>query len=161
MRGADGRSLVRAVYAYLVVDMAARRPLRPESVFGSESPDAGEPHPVGGFGFGIPAAVDMTPSFAQIVRGRHIDHNGHANNAHLLNWLVDAAEGGGDLSAPNPELSALRVEFLAEALAGDELNAAHGPPSTPAFRPEEASWQTVAELTRGDTKVARAIVGRR
>jgi medium-chain acyl-[acyl-carrier-protein] hydrolase len=154
MRGADGRSLVRAVYAYLVVDLAARRPLRPESVFGSDTPDAGEPHPVSGFGFDIPAAVDATPAFAQIVRGRHIDHNGHANNAHILNWLVDAAEGGG-------ELSALRVEFLAEALEGDELMATSGSAETTPFGPEAAVTSTVAELSRDGAKVARALVGRR
>jgi medium-chain acyl-[acyl-carrier-protein] hydrolase len=161
MRGADGRSLVRAVYAYLVVDLAARRPLRPESVFGSDSPDAGEPHPVSGFAFDIPAAVGTIPSFAQIVRGRHIDHNGHANNAHILNWLVDAADGKAELSAPGPELSALRVEFLAEALEGDELMAARGSPETTPFGPEAAAISTVAELSRGGTKVARALVGRR
>jgi medium-chain acyl-[acyl-carrier-protein] hydrolase len=154
MRGADGRSIVRAVYAYLVVDLAARRPLRPESVFGSDAPSAGEPHPVSGFAFDIPSAVGAIPSFSQIVRGRHIDHNGHANNAHILNWLVDAAGGEG-------ELSALRVEFLAEAFKGDELTATCGSPETTPFGPETAATSTVSELSRDGAKVARSLVGRR
>lgn len=154
LRGADGRTLVRAVYAYLVVDLAARRPLRPQSVFGDEPPNPGMPHPVPDFGFEIPPTVHMKPSFAQRVSARHIDHNGHANNAHILNWLVDAAESAEGLSA-------LRVEFLAEALSGDELAAASGAPVVLPFRPEEAAAQAVAELTRDGKAVARALVGRR
>ena len=41
MLGPDGRRLVRAVYAYLIVDIAARRLLRPESVFGPSPPASG------------------------------------------------------------------------------------------------------------------------
>ncbi len=152
MSGSDGRSLVRAVYAYLIVDIAARRPLRPESVFGSDTPDAGVPHSVADFAFDIPSNVEMVPAFAMSVRGRHIDHNGHANNAHLVDWLVDAAGCDG-------ELSALRVEFLAEALDGDLLAAAGGSPAMPVFREEEAAHQAVAVLSRDGTAVARALVG--
>jgi medium-chain acyl-[acyl-carrier-protein] hydrolase len=163
--GADGRSLVRAVYAYLIVDLAARRPLRPQSVFGAEPPTTGEPHPVADFAFEIPPAVHMTPSFAQRVGARHIDHNGHANNAHIVNWLVDASIGEGERqlepSAPSPQLSALRVEFLAEALAGDDLAASRGSPAVPLFRQEAAARQAVTELTRDGKAVARALVGRR
>jgi len=159
MRRPDGRSLVRAVYAYLVVDIEARRPLRPAGVLGQVPPSPGDPHPVPGFGFDIPEAAQPVPVFSQRVRGRHIDHNGHANNAHLVNWLVDAASEG------EAALSALRVEFLAEALEGDELEATRGyAPESPAasrFGPEAAAATTVSELTRGGAKVARALVGRR
>jgi medium-chain acyl-[acyl-carrier-protein] hydrolase len=156
MTGSDGRSLVRAVYAYLVVDLAARRPLRPASVFGDDPPSSSEPHPVPGFAFDIPEALDPVPSFAQSVRGRHIDHNGHANNAHIVNWLVDAA--GGEAEGT---LSALRVEFLAEALEGDELAASRGALAGSPFASGEAAATKVAELIRGEAKVARALVGRR
>jgi acyl-CoA thioesterase FadM len=165
MRGSDGRSLVRAVYAYLVVDVGARRPLRPASVFGDSPPSSAEPHPVPDFSFDIPPAGEAVPAFAQRVSARHIDHNGHANNAHILNWLVDAARDGAssapgpELCAPSPELSALRAEFLAEALDGDELAATRGIPASSDFGPGGSS--TVAELTRGGIKVARALVGRR
>ena len=111
-----------------------------------------------GFDFGVPEAAEQVPVFSQRVRGRHIDHNGHANNAHIVNWLVDAA------SESETGLSALRVEFLAEALEGDELEATRGSPDPPAasrFGPEAAVAATVSELTRGGAKVARALVGRR
>jgi len=166
MRGADGRSLVRAVYAYLVVDLTARKPLRPSSVFGDDPPAVIKPHPVPDFDFDIPAALDPVPVFSQRVRGRHIDHNGHANNAHIVNWLVDAADeggavhGGGDDESKGKavELSALRVEFLAEALEGDEILASRG--ASPAS-PSGYAAPIVTELARGDAIVARALVGRR
>jgi medium-chain acyl-[acyl-carrier-protein] hydrolase len=167
MRGSDGRSLVRAVYAYLVVDLAARRPLRPASVFGENPPSVAEAHPVPDFAFDIPASLDARPSFAQSVCARHIDHNGHANNAHIINWLVDASTGAVPQAAPSSPgrdagtLSALRVEFLAEALEGDELAASRGRPESSPFAPEATTSSTVAELSRGDAKVARALVGRR
>jgi medium-chain acyl-[acyl-carrier-protein] hydrolase len=161
MRGADGRSLVRAVYAYLVVDLTARKPRRPSSVFGDDPPLVIKPHPVVDFAFDIPAAGDLAPSFSQRVRGRHIDHNGHANNAHIVNWLVDASEEAGahgPVSGKTGELSALRVEFLAEALEGDELLASRGLSEPSPFGPGRA---TVTELSRGGAKVARALVIRR
>jgi medium-chain acyl-[acyl-carrier-protein] hydrolase len=152
----DGSSLVRAVYAYLVVDLAARRPLRPASVFGTDFPGSGEPFPVTDYGFEIPEAASKEISFAQRVSGRHIDYNGHANNAHILNWLVDAAAKG----EPG-RLSALRVEFASEALEGDELVATKGKVAASPFGIEAATSSTLAELTRGDAKIARALVGRK
>jgi len=155
MSDAEGRSLVRAVYAYLIVDIAARRPLRPESIFGPVPPQPGDPHPVPDFSYDIPLAVDPVLQFTQCVRGRHIDHNGHANNAHLVNWLVDASGCG-------ESLSALRVEFAAEALEGDLLAAARGEPRDGSpFGGDIASSSALAELRCGETRVARALVGRR
>jgi len=156
MRGAEGRSLVRAVYAYLIVDVAARRPLRPQSVFGSEFPGEGLALPVADYSFDIPEANGAQLSFAQRVCRRHIDNNGHANNAHIVNWLVDAASPG---AGPGPgALGSLRVEFSAEALEGDELAATRG--ALVKAEPGRAA-AAVTELRRGEVKVARALVGLR
>jgi medium-chain acyl-[acyl-carrier-protein] hydrolase len=158
--GALGESLVRAVYAYLVVDLAARRPIRPETALPGGIPCADEPLPVPDYAFDIPEAAEGVAAFSQRVRGRHIDHNGHANNAHLVNWLVDASAPEG--SGPDElVLSALRVEFAAEALEGDELVALRAPLADSAYGAELAPVTAVAELRRGDAKVARALVGRR
>lgn len=151
------RSLVRAVYAYLVVDIEARRPLRPDHVFGGQMPCASEPLPIEGYSFEIPALAEAQSYFAQRVSGRHIDHNGHANNAHLLNWLVDAANPGG--GSARRELAGLRVEFAAEALEGDELSAVRASAEPSPFGPGTESFAT--ELRRGDTKCASALVGLR
>jgi len=152
MRRPDGSSLVRAVYAYLVVDVEARRPLRPDHVFGGQMPCAPEGLPIPDYSFVIPAAVEPVLSFTECVRGRHIDYNGHANNAHLIDWLVDAAMGVG---GGRRELATLRVEFAAEALEGDELYAICG--RTDPATLGENFFST--ELKRGDAKVAAALVG--
>lgn len=152
MRRPDGSSLVRAVYAYLVVDVEARRPLRPDHVFGGQMPCSPEGFPIPDYSFDIPSAEAPVVSFAQRVRGRHIDYNGHANNAHIINWLVDAAMPEGQ----RRELSSLRVEFAAEALESDELSATCGRAGVGA---DIGSDFFSTELKRGDTKVASALVG--
>ncbi|HOX18454.1 MAG TPA: thioesterase [Spirochaetales bacterium] len=138
---AAGRSLIRAVYAYLVVDLAARRPLRPERVLAADM-KVELPHPVADYRHSVPAAEGTELSFEPVVRPACIDHNGHANNAWLIDWLVDAvprAERGSGLRE-------LRVEFTNEALEGEKL---------------EARWArggagVLTELRRGSDLVARA-----
>lgn len=150
MRAADGRVLVRAVYAYIIVDFATRRPIRPERFFGENEPVGASPHPIGDISFSVPAlapsADTAAPSFAQRAGPRHIDNNGHVNNAHIANWLVDAA--------PLPErgsgkLGALRIEFSGEILEGDILEARWGR--------EEGGRGIVTELRRGNDAAARAL----
>jgi acyl-ACP thioesterase len=111
--------------------------------------------PIPDYSFDIPGAEASVVSFTQRVRGRHIDYNGHANNAHLINWLVDAAMPEGQ----RRELFSLRVEFAAEALEGDELEATCGKTETAPFGTGIATYAT--ELRRGDTKTAAALVGLR
>jgi medium-chain acyl-[acyl-carrier-protein] hydrolase len=159
MRRPDGGSLVRAVYAYLVVDMGSRKLLRPESLFGKGIPSADEPLPVPGYAFDMPDTGPAELAFTERVMGRHIDHNGHANNAHLIDWLVDASAPASGAAREESSLAAIRVEFSAEALEGDELSALR---SAPIASPFEAGLEaSVAELTRGGAKVARAAIGRR
>ena len=55
MRDAGGEVLVRAVYAYLIIDIAARKPFRPERFFGEAEPIGAEPHPIADHGFSVPA----------------------------------------------------------------------------------------------------------
>jgi medium-chain acyl-[acyl-carrier-protein] hydrolase len=156
------RGLVRAVYAYLIVDIAARRPLRPQSVFGAEFPGEGLGLPIPDYSFDIPAADDAAFRFSQTVSGRHIDHNGHANNAHIIDWLVDAASAGA-VAGPRAvglggeELRGLRVEFANEALEGDTLEA-RSLRLQGASPFEGASSSYATELLRDGAKVARALV---
>ncbi|MDA8408878.1 MAG: thioesterase [Treponema sp.] len=121
-----GEPLVRSVYAYLIVDLASRRPLRPERAI----PELAEidvktnGHCVPDFRFGVAelAAADRVPSFRQEACARHRDDNGHVNNAHIIDWLVDAAPESRRGSA----LTGLRVDFLKEVLVGEALDLAHG-----------------------------------
>ncbi|MCX7023166.1 MAG: thioesterase [Spirochaetes bacterium] len=146
MLGTDGNVLVRAVYAYLVVDVAARRPVRPERVVPVDL-RCDEPSPVPDLDFSVPPMGARSPSFSQRARPRHVDHNGHVNNAHLVDWLVDAASAAAARGSDEPALRELKVEFRAEVLPGDELTACSS---------EIVDGRVVTELRRGDTAVARA-----
>jgi acyl-ACP thioesterase len=148
LRSGGGLLLAGAVYAYLVVDLEKRRPLRPERVLrpGMHS-DIEAPFPdldaVTALGAGrdpaeLESLATAPPAFSVSACPRHIDHNGHVNNGHLVDWLCDAVpadkRGGG-------ELRRLKVEFLAEVLEGDRL---------------EARWLSGSSaLTRGAETVAR------
>jgi medium-chain acyl-[acyl-carrier-protein] hydrolase len=136
-----GESLVRAVYAYLVVDIAARKPLRPERALPGAPLGAAE-HAIGDLRLG--AAPPEAPELLYELRARprHIDHNGHVNNAHIVDWLVDAAAG----ACPGA-LRELRVDFLSELLEGELLEA---------FAGRASSGAISTELRRGGAAAARA-----
>jgi medium-chain acyl-[acyl-carrier-protein] hydrolase len=152
LKAEDGTSLVRAVYAYLVVDVAARKPLRPERAFDAELLGPAE-HAIGDPRLGTQALETVEPAYELRARPRHIDHNGHVNNAHIVDWLVDAAAGkaaeaGGGASRRLP--TELRVDFLQEVLEGDLIEAVVG-------RAAGAATNVVSsELRRGGVACARA-----
>jgi acyl-ACP thioesterase len=159
-----------ASYAYLIVDMASRRPLRPQGIL---PPDlaAARPRALAEPRYSCrKATAGFVEAYRQTACPRHIDHNGHVNNAHLIAWLCDAvpeaARGAGMLAG-------LCVEFTAEVLPGDELSVVYAPlplvdPPAQAGRktgpgqlsvddPALAGMQFhAAELRRGDSVCARA-----
>ncbi|MGB9684964.1 MAG: acyl-[acyl-carrier-protein] thioesterase [Rectinema subterraneum] len=64
------------------------------------------------------AAQGFMPAFSIEARARHIDHNGHVNNAHFINWLCDAV--------PMPSgahLSRIKIDFVHEILKGEHVHA--------------------------------------
>jgi|GEM_PF-1936916 len=124
---AGGLSMVRASWAYLVIDLAARRPLRAANNFGTELIcDAGRILPDAVFAVPATASDDWQESFEQTAMERHIDHNGHVNSAHLIAWLCDA-----------PPLE-LRGVATAGAVGGAAAAATAGPGSTAASRDSTA-----------------------
>jgi acyl-CoA thioesterase FadM len=155
LRGPDGGVLARAVYAYLIVDMATRRPVRPERFFGEGEPIGEAPHPVEDLSFAVPhigtgAAMPEGAAFALSASSRHIDNNGHVNNAHIANWLIDALprdeRGSG-------RIRGARIDFSGEILAGDLLEARWSRLPDTAGRPGIGA---LTELRRGEEVVARA-----
>jgi len=115
-----GEILVAASYAYLIIDMNARRPLRPEGILSTELiPD--RPRSLADARYSAEKTESpWSATFSQTAGSRHIDHNGHVNNAHLYSWLCDApppaTRGSGVLRAMN-------VEFAQEVLPGDTVEA--------------------------------------
>jgi len=136
-----GLVLVKAVYAYLVVDVAARKPLRPDRAL--DGSRLGRPeHALADFSLGAAVPARSEPVYELRARARHIDHNGHVNNAHYVSWLADAAAG-----RASGALRELKVDFLREVLEGELLEAFVGP--IPGGR-------IGTELRRGGGAVARA-----
>lgn len=126
IEGDEGQPIVVASYAYLVVDIAARRPLRAQNAVGTDLA-VSRPRALPDARFtldGFPAEDEFSPSFTERAAPRHIDHNGHVNNAHLLAWLCDAvppaARGRG-------QLAGLRAEFRQEVLLGEDIVAMSAP----------------------------------
>ncbi|HTX74096.1 MAG TPA: acyl-ACP thioesterase domain-containing protein [Rectinemataceae bacterium] len=149
LRSAAGQLLVRAVYAYLIVDRVSHRPLRPERILGSAITEGAKPHPVAEPSFAVPQ-VPTSPAAVELrASPRHLDNNGHVNNAHIVDWLVDAVPRA--LRAER-ELRSLRVEFLAETLDGDEIRSFSGSSGGGESRPS-----IVTELRRGEEPIARAL----
>lgn len=145
----SGQALVRAVYAYLVVDLAARKPLRPERALGSDWVGGAE-HALAGLSLGAEPSSELAPAYELRARPRHIDENGHVNNAHYIDWLVDAAAGLAPGAAAEGQAGApreLKVDFIREVLCGELLEALAGP--LPGGR-------VGTELRRGGEAVARA-----
>jgi len=124
---ADGRLLAGALYDYFIVDLEKRRPMRPEKILNPTM--RGElPPPYPDLSPGVPelpgfvggALEGWTEAFTMRVGSRHIDYNGHVNNAHFIDWLCDAipVEQRGSGRAAR-----IKVDFVSEVKAGEEITA--------------------------------------
>ena len=144
--------IARAAYAYLVIDLEARRPLRPQNAIESAL-ICDRPHALADARFSVDkplADAVWTTSFSVSAMDRHIDHNGHVNNAHLIAWLCDAPPAE---QRATGQLAAIRVEFAQEVLKNDTLQVLWT--SLPA---QEGRPRQLCELKRGQDSCARAEV---
>ncbi|MCX7029673.1 MAG: thioesterase [Spirochaetes bacterium] len=114
---AKGRRIAAAVSAWLILDTAARRPVRLQSVF--------DPPGIGETTRALDAGIEKLPALESadretplIVRLSDLDTNAHANNARIAEWVV---EGVGRDVWQRSLIRGLDVDFLAEALHGDTV----------------------------------------
>ena len=125
MIDAQGKKLAGASYAYLVVDIKSRKLVRPERIM-TEAMKTDRPLPFpdlepglhGVAGFDVSSLGSFSDSFLVMAAPRHIDNNGHVNNAFELNWLCDAVpleeRGAGNLKR-------IKIEFNSEIKRGELL----------------------------------------
>lgn len=125
LKALDGSLLAGALYEYLVVDIEARRPLRPEKILdpglkGDYPPPRADLNPglQGDQGFSPEALQAFEPTLSLAASPRHLDYNGHVNNGHIIDWLVDAVPPKGRGCG---ELARLKVDFIAELRSGDQV----------------------------------------
>jgi medium-chain acyl-[acyl-carrier-protein] hydrolase len=115
---AQGRMIAAALSAWLILDMAAHRPVRLQSVF--------DPPGIGEATRALDAGIEKLPALDSadrdsplIVRLSDLDANAHANNARIAEWVI---EGVGRDVWQRSVIRGLDVDFLAEALHGDTVS---------------------------------------
>lgn len=114
---AQGRRIAAAVSAWLIIDTAARRPVRIQSVW--DPPGNGEtPRAFEADLDKLPALGGAEREVTVIVRLSDLDANVHANNARIAEWVV---EGVGRDAWQGSLLRGLDVDFMAEAMHGDTI----------------------------------------
>ena len=157
MVSSSGELLAGALYEYLIVDMEKRKPLRPERIL-----DPGMkcelPRPYPDLAPGLhdhPAFAGKdretvwTESFRLSASPRHIDYNGHVNNAHIINWLCDAVPKAERIDG---RAARIKVDFVAELRLGEEITALYADGG-----PTSGGAEFLSLLMRGDEVVARAL----
>jgi medium-chain acyl-[acyl-carrier-protein] hydrolase len=114
----QGRRIAAAVSAWLILDTAARRPVRIQSVF--------DPPGIGESSRALDTGIEKLPSLEVadretpvLVRLSDLDTNTHANNARIAEWVV---EGVGREAWESSRVRELDVDFMAEALHGDAVS---------------------------------------
>ena len=117
IKSADGGTIGLATSEWMLIDLATRKisPI-PQSVldaceFGSESVLGAEPFTAR---LKFPADVSVSASGPYKAQYSHIDLNGHVNNVHYVEWLLEP------LKAARP--SGIELVFRSETLAGDEVS---------------------------------------
>lgn len=153
MLGAGGRRLGGALYSYLIVDIEKRRPIRPEKILGpAMKTDIPPPYP------DLSPGALTAPEFDEARRGgwtaafaiqagpRHIDHNGHVNNAHFIDWLCDAIPSN---ERGRGRVARIKADFAAEVKLGENIEV---------FRAEgREPGEKYSILARSGEVVARAL----
>jgi medium-chain acyl-[acyl-carrier-protein] hydrolase len=113
----NDHSIGSCVSAWIIIDSASRRPVRPTSFARQLNPVDRHhvlDHPLGK----LPPL--KTPRIEKRfgVRYQDLDINQHVNNVSYIEWLLECIPG---LVENNRFLSALEVNFLGEALHGDKV----------------------------------------
>ena len=111
-----------AMYEYIIVDVQTRRVVRPERTLPLDL-TTNYPWPFDDLSPGIEesqfgALEEFSEAFTLEARARHIDQNGHVNNAHFINWLCDAVP-----RLDGETICRIKVDFVHEILKGEKVSA--------------------------------------
>ncbi len=144
MRTANGETLGVATTEWMLIDLATRKVVPiPESVFSCLDPDL---TPVLGDApftprLAWPADAEPSAPFAFKAQQSHIDLNGHVNNVHYIEWMLE----------PLPVSSVcgeMEIVFRSETLAGDDV-------LVTTAEADGATWHRVASPAGADHILAR------
>jgi medium-chain acyl-[acyl-carrier-protein] hydrolase len=124
----DGQEVGRALTTWFALDLATRKPVRPQSLL-PEARHAQTEHVLPPAEPPIPDLVTATIDLRFQVRFADIDANLHVTNASYVAWLTEAQDEAGWRER---RLAALDVQFLAEGHLGGYVRSRSGPDGEPA-----------------------------
>jgi acyl-ACP thioesterase len=126
IRDGSGVPLVRGRSCWLILDIAKRRPLRPQALMGTLPLNEGLDALPGG-GANLEAVDNLHKAGERRAAYSDIDYNGHVNNARYVQWIQDILENE-DLE--NARRMRLDINYLSETKPGEttELWTAPLPP---------------------------------
>lgn len=114
IKDASGATIALATSDWMTIDLSSRR-LAPIPANVLEAADSGEAPVFGEEPYA--ARLRFPENGGEIFRFKamkaHIDLNGHVNNAHYVEWLLEPAGSG--------KVSELEIAFKSETLAGEEV----------------------------------------
>ena len=117
IKAANGETIALATSEWMLIDLKTRKIVSiPESVllaceFGTESVLGPEPFTAR---LKFPADVNVEKTGPYKAQYSHIDLNGHVNNVHYIEWLLEPLKAARPLR--------LEIVFRSETLAGDEVS---------------------------------------
>ena len=117
LKGASGEVLGVGSSEWMLIDLTSRRPVRiPQAVFAAADPAdvpvlGAEPFTRFKFPSAGGAASAKPASFR--AQKSHIDLNGHVNNVHYVEWMLEPCRS----ACPDE----MEIVFRSETLAGDEV----------------------------------------
>ncbi|MEM9665419.1 MAG: acyl-ACP thioesterase domain-containing protein [Bacteroidota bacterium] len=119
LRDDDGHPLLHGLSAWLVFDLARRRPVRlPAEIRALQFPDRALPVALPEDKLPLPEAPTHTASFE--VRYSDLDVNRHTNNVRYLAWAIETLPK--DLHTSH-RLTEATLDFRAETVQGDRVDA--------------------------------------
>jgi acyl-ACP thioesterase len=120
---AEGRPFGRGRSAWLILDVASRRPRRPE-IFAEGLPsNEGRDALTDGIS-SLEAAEGLQPVYTRFAAYSDLDYNGHVNNARYVQWLQDALDCDALVGAASFRVD---INYLAEVRLGDGVVLHRGP----------------------------------
>lgn len=114
-RRGDGREAVRATTVWYVLDLATRRPVRPEQILDPRFPRPRTPSVAPLTPGKLPELAEWELQKRFHVRFADIDQNLHVTNASYVTWAVEAMPVE---RWRGSRLAAMEVHYLAEGLHG-------------------------------------------
>lgn len=118
MADSSGTVFARGRSAWLVLDLAARRPRRPESFAEGLPVNEGRDALPDGIK-SLDVRTDLLPAGIRTASYSDLDYNGHVNNARYIQWIQDVLDPGAQTDAAGFRVD---ISYLSEVRLDDSVS---------------------------------------